>query len=68
MACDAAKSETRRAEPFRQIPLSDEYWARLEGRAADNDRIASREAAWILKRVLDGHYVMSEVSAANGRV
>ena len=66
MACDALKSETRRAEPYRQIPLDDDYWARLGDRAEKNDRVAIREASWILKSVLDGRYQIVEPAIAQG--
>jgi hypothetical protein len=41
---------------YRQIPFEDAYWAKLEVRADENDRIPSREAFRIIKDVLDGRY------------
>jgi plasmid stability protein len=43
---------------YRQIPLDDGYWSRLEVRAAANDRVASCEGARIVKDVLDGKYIL----------
>ena len=44
-------------EKYVQIPLPEEYIERLERRAAENDRVLSREGANIIKAVLDGRYV-----------
>lgn len=43
---------------YRQIPLDDGYWSKLEVRAVANDRIVSCEGARIIKDVLDGKYVL----------
>ncbi len=58
-------------EKYLQVPLTAEYWDRLDTRAKAADRVACREAARIIKDVLDGRYVMavapsepSEVPAA----
>ena len=63
MASDAIR---RVVEPYRQIPLGDDYWARLGERAERNDRVAIREASWILKSVLDGRYQIVEPAIAQG--
>lgn len=39
-----------------QVPLSMDYIERLNRRAVECDRVPSREAARILKDVLDGRY------------
>ena len=43
-------------ESMIQFPLAAEYKARLVQRAKSNDRVAGREAAHIVKDVLDGKY------------
>ena len=43
---------------YRQIPLDDGYWSRLEVRAVANDRVVSGEGARIIKDVLDGKYIL----------
>ena len=43
-------------EKYVQIPLPEEYIERLERRAAENDRVLSREGARMIKDVLDGRY------------
>ena len=66
MASDAVRVLRRQIEPYRQIPLDDDYWARLGDRAEKNDRVAIREASWILKSVLDGRYQIVEPAVAQG--
>ena len=63
MASDAIR---RVVEPYRQIPLGDDYWVCLGERAERNDRVAIREASWILKCVLDGRYQIVEPAVAQG--
>lgn len=43
-------------EKYIQIPLPEDYIERLERRAAENDRVLSREGARMIKDVLDGRY------------
>ena len=43
-------------EKYIQIPLPEDYIERLNKRAVECDRVMSREAARILKDVLDGRY------------
>jgi hypothetical protein len=66
MASDAVRVLRRQVEPYRQIPLDDDYWARLVDRAEKNDRVAIREASWILKSVLDGRYQIVKPAVAQG--
>ena len=44
------------AEKYLQIPLPEDYIERLGKRAAEYDRVMSREGARIIKDVLDGRY------------
>ena len=66
MASDAGRVLRRQVEPYRQIPLDDDYWARLGDRSEKNGRVAIREASWILKCVLDGRYQIVEPAVAQG--
>ena len=43
-------------EKYIQVPMPEDYIERLNKRAAECDRVMSREAARILKDVLDGRY------------
>lgn len=43
-------------EKYIQIPLPEDYIERLNKRAAEYDRVMSREGARIIKDVLDGRY------------
>ena len=43
-------------EKYLQIPLPEDYIERLNKRAAEYDRVMSREGARIIKDVLDGRY------------
>ena len=43
-------------EKYIQVPMPDDYIERLTKRAVECDRVMSREAARILKDVLDGRY------------
>lgn len=55
-------------EKVLQVPFTDEYLERLRKRAVDNDRVISREAAWIVKAVLDGRYTVLPFSAPSMNV
>ncbi len=44
-------------EKYIQVPMPEDYIERLNKRAVECDRVMSREAARILKDVLDGRYV-----------
>ena len=43
-------------EKYIQVPMPEDYIERLNKRAVECDRVMSREAARILKDVLDGRY------------
>lgn len=43
-------------EKYIQVPIPEDYIERLNKRAVECDRVMSREAARILKDVLDGRY------------
>lgn len=43
-------------ERYIQVPMPEDYIDRLNKRAIECDRVMSREAARILKDVLDGRY------------
>lgn len=45
MASNAVRVLRRQVEPYRQIPLGDDYWERLGDRAEKNGRVAIREAS-----------------------
>ena len=51
-------------EKYLQVPLDDGYFERLARRADENDRAVSREAARIIKDVLDVRYVLAAAVAA----
>ena len=50
-------AKAKLGETSLSVPITPEYRARLEKRADAHDRETSREAARIIKDVLDGRYV-----------
>ena len=50
-------------EKYIQIPLPEEYIDKLTKRAAERDRVMSREGSRILKDVLDGRYELRVAAA-----